>query len=266
MLAILALAACADGGTTTASPETGSSTGAATGATGTTGSAQATASGDQNPSWLNLAPCGQPQDGIVHYQIGGTAVALPQSIVRRIVLLNTPETQAIDQTRPLADQLEAGLGCENKPLPLGGVITQSPYETDLLEGNVSLFPIPTALIQNYQQLITQLQRDRPANACQDPQGDLLLCFGQETVGETTKDVLYLISTDANEKLNFQAPLFARCEIRDRKPVGCNLGDLANPQIFFDATLARLPNSTADLRTAHRAVFQKFGARSATPSG
>ncbi|MEM7505461.1 MAG: hypothetical protein AAF415_01850 [Pseudomonadota bacterium] len=249
---VLALGACAQNTATEAGPDSGTT------ATGSGGAASTGAAAQQaNPNWLDLSACNQQQDNLVHYQISGTAVALPQQIVRRLVLVDSPETAQIDRQKPLAAQLARGTGCPDKPLPIGGVITDSEYQSDLLEGNVSLFATPTALLQNYGQLITDLQDRRPSNACQPPQGDLILCFGQENLNGEATDILYIITADKQQKLNFGAPLFTRCEIRERKPVGCNLGDLASPEVFFDATLARLPTSTADLRAAHNNVMTQF---------
>lgn len=254
MAFVLALGACAQNTATEAGPDSGSAAGAGN------------ATQQANPNWLDLTACDQSRADLVHYQISGTAISLPQQIVRRLVLLNTSETAQIDQQKPLAGQLARGTGCPDKPLPIGGVITDSEYQSDLLEGNVSLFATPTALLQNYGQLITDLQSSRPANACQPPQGDLILCFGQENLNGQATDVLYIITTDTGQKLNFGAPLFTRCEIRDRKPVGCNLGDLASPEVFFDATLSRLPTSTADLRAAHNDIMTQFAGGRPQPNG
>lgn len=212
-----------------------------------------------NASWLDLTPCGQPQTGAVHYNIGGAVVVLEQAIVRRVVLNQNALTAQVDPAKPLAAQLPPGTGCTDNPLEVAGVITTSEFQSDLLEGSVTLFPVIPDLIVSYQRVVTQLRDERPENACQAEQEGLLVCFGQERQNDTTTDVAYVIATDPQKKLATTGPLFARCEIQGGQPVGCNLGDAASQQVFFDASLRRLPRSGDDLQAAHLQVRQKFGA-------
>ena len=252
LLGIFALAACGNEPTTSAAPQAGSQPSAA--ATGTA------VDPSQNPFWLNTAGCSTGDKRFVHYSLGGQEIAFPQQIVRRLVLLNQAPTDNIDESKPLSVQVPDGTGCVDNPLAIGGVVTRSRLDNELLEGTVTLFGNPNQLVRDYGELITDLQTRRPKTACQDPQGDLLLCFGKENLRGNSTDVLYIITTSASEKLNFGAPLFTRCEIQDNKPVGCNLGDLASRAIFVDATLSRLPRNTAELRAAHDVLLGQFGAR------
>lgn len=213
-----------------------------------------------NASWLDLSACGQPPTGTVTYQLGNTSINLSQGIVRRVILPQSEATRNIDPNKPLAVQVPAGTGCPSKPLPIAAVVTSSQFSTDLLEGSVTMFPVAPGLVENYSKVVTQLRAQRPENACQTEQDGLIVCFGQEKQGKSITDVAYVIASSPSVNLNTGAPLFARCEIADGKPVGCNLGDLASPQIFYDATLARLPRSAADLQAAHRAVNQQFASR------
>ncbi|MEL6476547.1 MAG: hypothetical protein AAFR17_04405 [Pseudomonadota bacterium] len=245
---LLALGACGNEPVTQASPSSEAPATAATAAA--------------NPSWLDLTACdGRP--GLVHYNIGGAEVALPQQIVRRLVLLETEATANVDREKPLAPQVPRGTGCAGNPLPVGGVLTQSQFDSDLLDGNVWLATVARPLLENYSKVIGDLQSRRPSNACQ-AQGDLLFCSGQENFRGQTTDVVYAIASQANEKMNFGAPLYVRCEVRDSQVAGCNLGDAFSPQVFFDATLSRLPRSTADIRAAHTAIARQFSA--ARPAG
>ncbi|MEM7178039.1 MAG: hypothetical protein AAGD47_09710 [Pseudomonadota bacterium] len=213
-----------------------------------------------NPNWLDLSSCGQPPTGVVNYLLGNTEISLNQGIVRRVFLPQTAETQNLDPEKPLATQVSPGTGCPDKPLQVVGIVTASQFETDLLEGSVTMFPAVPALVENYAKVVGRLQDERPENSCQVEKDGLLVCFGQEKQGETSTDVAYMIATDPALRLNSGAPLFARCEIRDGKPVGCNLGDLASSRVFYDATLSRLPQSASDLQAAHRAINQKFAAQ------
>lgn len=253
------LAACAEDRVQEAGPSESSSA-AASAPSGSQAGQPAAA--QQNPNWLDLSPCGRGPRDLAHYNVAGTEVSVPQGIVARLLLVEAPDLPPLDQSKPLAGQVEAGFGCPSRPFPVAGIVTRSSYETELLQGTVSLFPIPRGLTENYRQLITQLRDQQPTNACQKPEGDLLLCAGQERLNNEAENVLYVISTDPGATLAFGAPLFARCELENNQPVGCNLGDRANPAIFFDATLARLPRSTADLRAAHDAVRSRFA--SGTP--
>lgn len=243
--ALLALAACGD--EETPAPQASS--------TSQVPAAQA----KSNINWLDLAPCGQPQTGAVHYRIGGAVLVLEQAIVRRVILTQSRLTQGIDPSKSLGEQLPKGTGCADNPLDVAGVVTKSGFETDLLEGSVTLFPLLPDLIVSYQRVITQLLNERPSNACQAEQDGLLICFGQERQNDIATDVAYVIATDPSKNLATGGPLFARCEIREGRPVGCNLGDAASQQIFYDATLARTPSSDIDLKTAHDQIRQKFGA-------
>ncbi|MEM9045465.1 MAG: hypothetical protein AAGC81_12290 [Pseudomonadota bacterium] len=243
--ALLALAACGD--EEAPAPEASST------------SQVPSASVQANASWLDLAPCGQPQTGAVHYRVGGAVVVLEQAIVQRVVLSQGSLTQEIDPAKPLGDQLPKGTGCADNPLSVAGVITRSEFQSDLLEGSVTLFPVIPELIGSYQQVVTQLREQRPANACQDEQDGLLICFGQERQNDVATDVAYVIAADTNIRLATGGPLFARCEIQEGRPVGCNLGDAASQQIFYDATLRRTPTSAADLKAAHDQVREKFAA-------
>ncbi|MEM7239403.1 MAG: hypothetical protein AAF317_12410 [Pseudomonadota bacterium] len=213
-----------------------------------------------NASWLDLSTCGQPPTGTVNYQLGGTSISISQALVRRVILPKTDATKNIDPAKPLAVQVPPGTGCPDAPLQIAAVMTSSQFATDLLEGSVTMFPVAPGLVENYSKVVTQLRSQRPENACQAEKDGLIVCFGQEKQGEATTDVAYVIASSPQANLNSGAPLFARCEIQDSKPVGCNLGDLASPQVFYDATLARLPRSAADLQAAHRAVNQQFASR------
>lgn len=244
------LAACGDEATNEASPAASSTE-------------QATANNavlSSNSNWLDLSSCGQPPTGVVNYLLGGTELSINQGIVRRVILPQNAENQGLDPAKPLATQVAPGTGCPDKPLPVVGIVTASEFESDLLEGNVTMFPALPALVENYAKVVGRLRTERPENSCQAEKDGLLICFGQEKQGEASTDVAYMIATDPALKLNSGAPLFARCEIRDGKPVGCNLGDLASSQVFYDATLARLPRSASDLQAAHQAINQKFAAQ------
>ena len=253
LLAAVALGACAENAGDSASAPAASS-----------GAAGAAVDPAQNPNWLDLSGCAGNQS-IVHYRIGAQPIQLPQSIVRRLILLEAGATANIDREKPLVQQVPKGTGCADQPLPVGGAITQSNFDSDLLEGTVTLFATPASLVENYGKLITRLHKERPSNACQPAEGDLFLCFGQEQQRGKTANVLYVI-TATDQKLNFGAPAFARCEIQGGKPVGCNLGDIVSPELFFDATLSRLPRSTADLRAAHSAILKQFGVSRSGQSG
>ncbi|MBY8978174.1 hypothetical protein KHP62_20355 [Rhodobacteraceae bacterium NNCM2] len=245
-----ALAACGDEETKEATPA----------ASATEAANANTAALSSNSNWLDLSSCGQPPTGTVNYLLGGTELSISQAIVRRVILPKTPENEKLDPQKPLATQVAPGTGCPDKPLPIVGVVTKSSFETDLLEGSVTMFPVAPGLVANYSKVVQDLRNKRPANSCQQEKDGLLVCFGQEKQGETTTDVAYVIVTDQSMNLNSGAPLFARCEIREGKPVGCNLGDLASSQVFYDATLARLPRSAADLRAAHQTVNKQFASQ------
>ncbi|MEM8697522.1 MAG: hypothetical protein AAGF44_00030 [Pseudomonadota bacterium] len=256
---LLALGACADQPVTEAAPQTG----ATANATGGTGDAAAAGAAATNPNWLDLSACTGGRPGLVHYTISGVGVSLPQPIVRQLVLLEDGPTANLDRDRPLAAQVARGTGCADNPLPVGGVLTRSQFEADLLEGNVWLAGLARPLLENYAQVIGDLQTRRPENSCQT-QNDLLFCSGQENFRGQTANVVYAISTDPGQRMNFGAPLYVRCEVRDGQVAGCNMGDAVNPQVFFDATLARIPRSTQDIRSAHTAILRQFSA--APPAG
>ena len=243
------LAACADG------PSEGESSPTAAAPSQPSASTPAQPSTNANPAQpnqdrINLAKCSQPADGKVFFQVGQSVLGVPAQAIRDAIPSNLkPPISKEAVKQELQNQAATGGGCPEKPIDARLLMVQAAPTHPLLDGNIGLLGNPPAdLTDQFAQLTRNLQNN-PTENCRDIGDQLLGCIGTENRGNAQTQVMYVVTTNRQEKLASGGPLAARCVLNDGKVRSCNLVDKVPGNIAFDATLKAGSYTLAGLRSA-----------------
>lgn len=247
LMAALALAACAsDGDATKTADATPTDTAATTDNTG--GAA------------TGLSNCSTPPQGRVHFKIADATLAVPGNVV--LDAIPAGMEPPITKERVVAEvkaRTEAGQGCPGTPMETGLLLVKNDPGHPLLDGNMGLLALPPGgITERFAAETKRLQAD-PPKTCSAIGKDLIGCVGVEKRGETSTNVLYVITTDPNEKMSTGGPLAARCVLNGDKVEGCNLVDQLAGGVAMDASLKSGTYSTAGLRGALDAAVASVNA-------
>ncbi len=255
---VLTLAACEDGGsgpvtaTSQQSSETNSSQSTAP------QSSTGTASSGTGATIINITKCSQPIGNKIFFKVGAAQLGIPSSvIVEAIPSSLRPPIKKEDATRELERQAAAGAGCPDRPLEAVLLVVNERFGHPLLEGTAGLVRAAPGATAQFAQLTQQLQQ-KPTQNCKPLSGELLACVGTETRGSRETPVMYVITTNASEKLNTGGPLAARCTLQETKIQGCNLIDTLPGGLTVDVTLNAGTYTTADLAGARAAALRQIG--------
>lgn len=216
---------------------------------------QATAAAKENR--VNLAQCQSAALGNVHFEVGGSVLAVPAGAVNDVIPSNMkPPFQKEAVRAELQNQASQGAGCPERPLGATLLLVKDDLGHPLLEGTMGLVRTPPKeTAERFAKLTAQLQA-KPNRNCKTLAGELLACVGTETRGERDTPVMYVISTDTTQKMNTGGPLAVRCLLGEKKIQGCNIVDQVPGGVTFDATLKAGDYSTALLRGARDAAARK----------
>lgn len=242
---IALLAACADGG----NKDNGTETAAAPQAT--------TPSNQPSSDRINLANCSQDAGGQVFFQVGTTVLRVPApNILDAIPASLRPPISKDDVKKELQSQAAAGGGCPEKPIAASLLIIQDDLGHPLMDGRIGLLGVPPqGLTARFAQVTSNLQKN-PTENCRKVGDDLMGCVGTETRGNVETQVMYVITTNPNERMSSGGPLSARCVLKDGEVQGCNLVDQLDSSVAFDATLKAGTYTVEGLRTAREAAIAK----------
>ncbi|MEO1490967.1 MAG: hypothetical protein AAFV19_02300 [Pseudomonadota bacterium] len=253
--AVLALSACADGGSDTTTATASTQQPAATAQQGTPQASTGQATTPRKR--INISNCSQPADEKVFFKVGGARLGVPSGvIVEAIPSTLRPPIRKEDATRELERQAANGAGCPEAPLDTVLLVINDRFAHPLLEGTAGLVRATPGMTEQFAALTEKLQQE-PTNNCRELSGDLLACVGTETLRNRETPVMYVITTDRSQKLNTGGPLAARCTLQERKIQGCNLIDTLPGDLTVDVTLNPGTYTTADLAGARSAALRQI---------
>ena len=243
LCAVLALAACG-GDSTPDAPSTNAAT-PSTDGTAPTG----------------LANCASPSDGKIHFKVANAVLAVPGGIV--LDAIPAGMQPPITKERVVAEvkaRTDAGQGCPGSPMDTGLLLTREQPAHPLLDGNAALLALPPGGITERFAAETKRLQANPPETCSPIGKDLIGCQGVEKRGETSTNVLYVITTDRAQTMSSGGPLAARCVLNAEKKVeGCNLVDQLAGGVAIDASLKSGTYTTSGLRAALDAATSRVDA-------
>jgi hypothetical protein len=245
--AFLALAACApEGQAPTASTQASTNTQTATAAT--TGK-------------VGLSNCSTPDGGKVHFKVGSTVMALTPPEIQETIPKNLkPPFSAEVLKAELDRQTAAGGGCPEKPLDMLVLAMNGSGEGTLLQGTIGMLATdPGRLSKGYADVTARLQAN-PPDTCKKLGGDLIACTGTESSGSRKTEVMYIVTTDRNKKMNSGGPLAIRCSIQKAQVRGCNIVDRGRGDFIIDAILDQGEYSTSSIEQAWKSALAQVDAR------
>lgn len=242
---IALLAACADGEDAGNGTETAAAPQAAAPST------------PQNSDRINLANCSQDTNGQVFFQVGSSVLRVPAPNIRDAIPSSLrPPINKEDVKKELQSQAASGGGCPEKPIAASLLIIQDDLGHPLLEGRIGLLGVPPqGLTARFAQVTSNLQKN-PTENCRKVGDDLIGCVGTETRGNVQTQVMYVITTDPNQRMSSGGPLSARCVLENGEVQGCNLVDQLDGNVAFDATLKAGNYTVEGLRTARETAIAK----------
>ena len=207
-----------------------------------------------------LTNCSTPTEGKVHFKVANAVLAPPANIVLDAIPagMQPPITKerVIAEVKALTD---AGKGCPGNPLDSGLLLIKDNLNHPLLDGNMGLLALPPGgITERFANETKRLQADPPAT-CSPIGADLIGCAGVEKRGDTSTNVLYVITTVKGETMSSGGPLAARCVLKGDKVEGCNLVDQLAGGVAMDASLTSGTYSTAGLRGALDAATSRVNA-------
>ena len=91
-------------------------------------------------------------------------------------------------------------------------------------------------------------------------GDLIACTGTESSGSRKTEVMYIVTTDRNKKMNSGGPLAIRCSIQQAQVRGCNIVDRGRGDFIIDAILDQGEYSTSSIEQAWKSALAPVDAR------
>lgn len=244
----LALAACAPEGQAPSATTQGSTT-------------NTQASTQTSAGRVGLANCATPDGGKVHFRVGKSVLALtPGEIQETIPKGLKPPFSADVLKAELDKRTAAGGGCPEKPLEMLVLAMNGASDGTLLQGTIGLLATdPSRLSKGYADVTSRLQSN-PPETCKKLGGDLIACTGTESSGSRKSEVMYIVTTDRNKKMNSGGPLAIRCTIQKAQVRGCNIVDRGRGDFIIDAILNQGEYSTASIERAWRSALAQVDAR------
>jgi len=199
---------------------------------------------------IGLRACPDASDGRIHFKVADVVLAVPSPIISDAVPAGlTPPITREQVAAALTARVGNGEGCPGKPLAVGLLLLKGKIKDPLLDGSIGLLALPPGGITKRFASETQRLQAKPGPNCQKLSDDLIGCIGTERRGDTTTEVMYVITTDRTQKMASGGPLAARCVLRDRAIAGCNMVDDLPGGMAIDASLKSGTYTTASLRAA-----------------
>ena len=230
-------------------------------APGTSTQAATPSSTEQSTARVGLKNCATPDGGKVHFDVGGTVLALaPNEIQETIPKSLKPPFSAEVLKAELDRQTAAGGGCPEKPLEMLVLAMNGRSGDTLLQGTIGMLGTdPDRVSKAYADITTRLQTNPPEN-CNKLGGDLLACIGTQSAGDRKAQVMYIVTTDRTKKMNSGGPLAIRCAMEQGKVRGCNIVDRGRGNFIVDAILNQGEYSTTSIERAWRSAMAQIDAR------
>lgn len=239
---LLALAACES----TPADETAGST---TETTANAAQAETTTGTDDQvvEARMTTADCEKPGNGRVHFRVAGAVFAVPGGDVRTVIPSGvTPGTPAKQVVEKLRTETEAGAGCPETPLDAALLAVAGPTSDPLVGDELLLFR-SSGIAGPYGDLTRKMLAN--PDKCQEAGDELLACQVVSRDGDSQQRLLYLVSTDKDQKLAFGGPLAARCIVVGEK-LGCEILDELPGGVGLRAPLKGVPENSTALAGAH----------------
>ena len=184
--------------------------------------------------------------------IGKARLALPTPSIQDLVPKSAAKPNMTREMVAAAvlKETTAGFGCPEKPMATSLAILRAKFGNKLLSGRMALVALPEgAFTKRLAAVSTRMQANPGKNCERLKDANLIGCAGAERRGKDKVDVVYYVTSDKSQKLRSGGPLYARCELKNKKLQACNIIDELPGGLTVDIGLASGAYSTKTLREA-----------------